>query len=193
MVVFGFNTDIGHGETVYHVQSEIRPRERLLQTQVFVRGLCLGTRLSPVDAVAGQATPLEQQLQARLRTQHCEVLESIRAGKIESLFAPAAGADLKLEWTSVEARPAEQVMALRFRVVANASPVAEAQVGGRLEVMGHEPAFLRSRSGPDGAFELQIPSDRQTLADATLLVQATHGGRTCRGKFRLRTPSRSCN
>ena len=43
-MIFGFNTDIRHDETVYHVQSEAREGEQLLQTQVFVRGRCIGTR-----------------------------------------------------------------------------------------------------------------------------------------------------
>src|ERR1700722_19120603 len=41
-MIFGFNTDIKHDGTVYHVQSEAREHELLLQTQVFVRGRCIG-------------------------------------------------------------------------------------------------------------------------------------------------------
>ena len=37
-MIFGFNTDIKHEETIYHVQSEAREADMLLQTQVFVRG-----------------------------------------------------------------------------------------------------------------------------------------------------------
>ena len=43
-MIFGFNTDIKQGDTVYHVQSEARESELLLQTQVFVRGRCIGKR-----------------------------------------------------------------------------------------------------------------------------------------------------
>lgn len=43
-MIFGFNTDIKHQDTVYHVQSEARESEQLLQTQVFVRGRCIGKR-----------------------------------------------------------------------------------------------------------------------------------------------------
>jgi hypothetical protein len=43
-MIFGFNTDIRHEDTVYHVQSEAREGEQLLQTQVFVRGRCVGKR-----------------------------------------------------------------------------------------------------------------------------------------------------
>ena len=43
-MIFGFNTDVKHGDTMYHVQSEARESELLLQTQVFVRGRCIGKR-----------------------------------------------------------------------------------------------------------------------------------------------------
>src|SRR5438132_13953109 len=46
-MIFGFNTDIKHNDTVYHVQSEARENELLLQTQVFVRGRCVGKRATP--------------------------------------------------------------------------------------------------------------------------------------------------
>ena len=41
-MIFGFNTDVKHEETIYHVQSEAREADLLLQTQVFVRGRCIG-------------------------------------------------------------------------------------------------------------------------------------------------------
>ena len=43
-MIFGFNTDVKHGDTIYHVQSEARESEKLLQTQVFVRGRCIGKK-----------------------------------------------------------------------------------------------------------------------------------------------------
>src|SRR6266849_1752887 len=46
-MIFGFNTDIKHEDTIYHVQSEAREGEMLLQTQVFVRGRCIGKRATP--------------------------------------------------------------------------------------------------------------------------------------------------
>ena len=57
-MIFGFNTDVKHGDTVYHVQSEARENELLLQTQVFVRGRCIGKRAtSYADKAAESASP----------------------------------------------------------------------------------------------------------------------------------------
>ncbi|MGA9529022.1 MAG: hypothetical protein WBS24_12990 [Terriglobales bacterium] len=51
-MIFGFNTDVRHDDTIYHVQSEARESERLLQTQVFVRGRCIGKRAISYAAIA---------------------------------------------------------------------------------------------------------------------------------------------
>ena len=53
-MIFGFNTDIRHEDTVYHVQSEAREGEQLLQTQVFVRGRCIGKRAIPYGSGAAE-------------------------------------------------------------------------------------------------------------------------------------------
>jgi len=42
MTIFGFNTDVKHADVVYHVQSEARQNDLLLQTLVFVKGQCVG-------------------------------------------------------------------------------------------------------------------------------------------------------
>src|SRR5258707_9797475 len=42
MTIFGFNTDVKLADVVYHVQSEARQNDLLLQTMVFVKGQCVG-------------------------------------------------------------------------------------------------------------------------------------------------------
>ena len=61
-MIFGFNTDVKHGDTIYHVQSEARESELLLQTQVFVRGRCIGKRATsyaskPSEAAVADTEP----------------------------------------------------------------------------------------------------------------------------------------
>jgi hypothetical protein len=51
-MIFGFNTDIRHADTVYHVQSEAREADQSLQTQVFVKGRCIGKRAVPYGSSA---------------------------------------------------------------------------------------------------------------------------------------------
>src|SRR5919108_5337035 len=84
-MIFGFNTDIKHGDTVYHVQSEAREGELLLQTQVFVRGRCVGKRaISYADKLTGGFS--DQQKEHILRDQHRLVLDAIRDGKLDTVL-----------------------------------------------------------------------------------------------------------
>ncbi|MGA7684610.1 MAG: hypothetical protein WCC32_11365 [Terriglobales bacterium] len=112
-MIFGFNTDIRHDDTVYHVQSEAREGEQLLQTQVFVRGRCIGKRAvswttaaasaaaqnatgAPAQsdpsanpgqsADANQSPSKDQDKEKLLRDLHREVLDAIRDGRLESVL-----------------------------------------------------------------------------------------------------------
>ncbi len=85
-MIFGFNTDIKHSDTVYHVQSEAREGELLLQTQVFVRGRCIGKRATSYADKASTPGFTDQQKEQILRDQHRLVLDSIRDGKLDSVF-----------------------------------------------------------------------------------------------------------
>jgi hypothetical protein len=85
-MIFGFNTDVKHGDTIYHVQSEARESEKLLQTQVFVRGRCVGKKAISYANSAAQAGFGDPQKEQQLRDQHRMVLESIREGKLENVL-----------------------------------------------------------------------------------------------------------
>src|SRR5260221_14464479 len=100
-MIFGFNTDIRHEDTTCHVQSEAREGEHLLQTQVFVRGQCIGKRAVPYSSSAEEGKNPQSANQDKdkdkdkdkekdkdrekmLREQQREVLDPIRAGKLDS-------------------------------------------------------------------------------------------------------------
>src|SRR5207302_1164057 len=75
LMIFGFNTDVKHGDTIYHVQSEARESEKLLQTQVFVRGRCIGKKAISYANSAAEAGLGDPQKEQQLRDQHRLVLE----------------------------------------------------------------------------------------------------------------------
>ena len=121
-VIFGFNTDVKFGTTVYHVQSEAREHDHLLQTQVFVKGRCLGKYAKSFADQAGQSDFSEEHLHDLLKAQHKHFVESARAGTIEQdidghegpFTAPAATAAAvpdtpaaPIEAAQVEATPDE--------------------------------------------------------------------------------------
>lgn len=77
-MIFGFNTEVVLGPTCYHLQSEFRARERLLQTQVFVSGQCVG-KVTKQPA----ANLTEADCQQALKEQHRAAVAAAREGKIE--------------------------------------------------------------------------------------------------------------
>ena len=109
-MIFGFNTDIRHEDTVYHVQSEARESERLLQTQVFVRGRCIGKRaVSYGSRMDKGVQSQDQEKEKMLRDFHREVLEAIREGKLDSILDKrdsaetlAAIKELDIQWINAD-------------------------------------------------------------------------------------------
>lgn len=82
-VIFGFNTDIKHESTVYHVQSEARQGERLLQTQIFVRGRCIGKKAASYADLVSRPEFSEERMHEMLKYQHRSTIDDLRNGRIE--------------------------------------------------------------------------------------------------------------
>lgn len=89
-MIFGFNTDVKHGDTVYHVQSEALPNTTTLQSTVFVRGRCIGKKSSSYADQVALADFSEQKMHELLKEQHRRVLEAIREGRVESVLTASA-------------------------------------------------------------------------------------------------------
>lgn len=86
MSVFGFNTDIRYGDTVYHVQTEAHESERSLQTAIFVRGRCINKVNSSYAQESAAPGFSEQQVHQLLTNQHKLVVNCIREGKLEAVL-----------------------------------------------------------------------------------------------------------
>ena len=89
-VIFGFNTDVKHADAVYHVQSEARQHELLLQTQIFVKGRCIGKRATSYARQADQPGFSEEQMHEMLKNQHRHFVAAAREGKLEVEFLETA-------------------------------------------------------------------------------------------------------
>lgn len=83
-MIFGFNTDVKYGDSVYHVQSEARVHDRLLQTQVFVKGRCIGKRATSYAEQFDLPGFSEQYMQMLLKEQHRFIVNAARTGNIEN-------------------------------------------------------------------------------------------------------------
>ena len=197
-MIFGFNTDIKHEDTVYHVQSEAREGEQVLQTQIFVRGRCIGKRAVPYASIAAneQATDQnpDQHKERVLRELHREVLDAIRDGKIDSILdkrdAPevlAAIKELDLEWTNANSVHATGSLMMNFRVTEGGAPVSGARLTLRFARPDAPPYYAQVLTNATGIAEMSVQVEEKALVDSSVVVQANVSGRTATRKFQLRS------
>jgi DNA-binding FadR family transcriptional regulator len=83
-MIFGFNTDVKHCDTVYHVQTEAHRSNHTFQSTVFVKGQCVAKKTGSY-AEASDAEQTDQQLHELLKEQHRQIVEAIRNGQIGEL------------------------------------------------------------------------------------------------------------
>ena len=196
-MIFGFNTDVKHQDTVYHVQSEAREHEHLLQTQVFVRGRCIGKLATPYQHGGQRDDASEKQLEQGLRAQHKSVLDAIREGRLEGVLGrpeqeiPKAPAGLKLQWTNADTLRSADGLTVKIRVTEGEVPVDGARVTARVKRPKGEPVYSQAVTDSSGTAELKLQVADPGLSDSDILVQATHGGRVVTRKFRLRRAARA--
>jgi hypothetical protein len=193
-MIFGFNTDVKHGDTIYHVQSEARESEKLLQTQVFVRGRCIGKKAISY-ATQGEAfgDPLgETKKEQQLRDQHRLVLEAIREGKLENVLdgadseALASVKQLDVQWENATSVHANRSLTMRLRVTEGDIGVASARLTFRFARPDAAPFYTQAVTDAAGGAEISVEVEESALPEASVMVQANHEGRTVTRKFALR-------
>ena len=192
-MIFGFNTDVKFEDTVYHVQSEARESELLLQTQVFVRGRCVGKRATPYGERHTEADFTDQQKEQILREQHRLVLDAIRDGKLDDVLdkrdtaeSLAAIKELDVQWLNSESVHANSQMVMQLRVVDGGIGVEGARLTVRFARPDAAPFYTQVVTDSSGNAEMKIEVSEDSLPDSSVLVQANHSGRTATRKFRLR-------
>jgi hypothetical protein len=192
-MIFGFNTDIKHEDTVYHVQSEAREGELILQTQIFVRGRCIGKRASSYAERMKEAAFSDQQKEQMLRDQHRVVLEAIREGKLDSVIdqreqpeALAAVKEFDVEWLNANSVHAGGALRMHLRVTEGGDGVEGARLTFRFARPDAAPFYAQVLTDAQGNAEMSVKVDETSLPDSSVLVQASHSGRTTTRKFRLR-------
>ena len=191
-MIFGFNTDVKHGDTIYHVQSEARESEKLLQTQVFVRGRCIGKKAISYAASAAQAGFGDPQKEQQLRDQHRLVLEAIREGKLDGVLdhaeseALAAVKQLDVQWENAASVHSESNLTMQLRVTEGGAAVSSAKLTFRFARPDAAPFYTQAVTDAAGNAAISIAVEESSLPDSSVMVQANHEGRTVTRKFLLR-------
>jgi hypothetical protein len=183
---------VKHGDTIYHVQSEARESERLLQTQVFVRGRCVGKKATSYASKSPDAQFSDTQKEQQLREQHRLVLDAIREGKLdEALDRPepevlATVKELEVEWLNSDSIHVDRNLTMQLRVTEGGAAASGARLVFRFARPGAAPFYTQAVADSGGGAEISIEVEEAALPDSSLLVQANFEGRTATRKFVLR-------
>jgi len=202
-MIFGFNTDVKVGDTVYHVQSEARKADQLLQTQVFVRGRCIGKKATSYAEHVGTTDFNDDRMHEMLKSQHKTILEAVRESRVEGILEKADsvripvaspssnGGELSLTWDNAHSVYKENNLHLLFTVTESGKPVTGATLISKFLVANSQepPIFSQATTDENGSADMKIFLDEAALADAAVLVQATLGEKHATRKFRLHRQS----
>jgi hypothetical protein len=192
MTIFGFNTDVKYADVVYHVQSEARQNDLLLQTLVFVKGQCIGKQAFSYAQELSHPGFSTEAMHELLKAQHKTVIDAIQQGQMSSVLGngnevqDVGGAGLSLQWKPPA--PAGEVSAIpvQFQVVdlGQAAVGAEIIVHGVIASDGLE--LARGNTDSSGAVELSIPLTEDVLSRGAVMVYASHQGKSATRKLRIK-------
>lgn len=190
MTIFGYNTDVKHADVVYHVQSEARQSDLLLQTLIYVKGQCVGKHTFSYAVKILQSDFSEAAMHELLKAQHRSVVEGLQEGRLDSVLIlrgeifDVGGSSLALQWSNPHEQAQGEKRKMRFQVLqeGQSAPGAELVVrSGRPEEPGAL-ATMRTDSSGQAEFELNFTH----LSEPAVIVTATRAGKSATRKFRFR-------
>lgn len=192
MTIFGFNTDVKIGDTVYHVQSEARQADMLLQTMVFVKGQCVGKRVVSYAQKSAQPDFSEQAMHEFLKTQHKTVLEAIQQGRVETILGTEASIQdvgeggLSLNWTNSTQTPESADVSMCFQVTEAGTAVSGAAVSVSASEPANAQAVATATTDMQGTATVTFSLTQQMVQDASVMARASYGGKSATRKFRFK-------
>ncbi|MGB2673051.1 MAG: hypothetical protein WA621_16795 [Candidatus Acidiferrum sp.] len=212
-MLFGHNTNVKVGDTVYHLQTEDRgTANALIDTTVYCLGRVLHRRthnyfdLLPLDVAR------EESLKKRIDEQHRSVAEEIRSGALLLVPPPShaqqnsttkekAGSaahssaspapPLALELVNAKSWLAGKRANLHVAVrkQQNGEAIARALVTARIDGAADVTEFS-TETGPDGHARLEFEMPRLAGAEPALVIEATQEDSKGHLKFQLRARPR---
>lgn len=191
-MIFGFNTDVKSGEVVYHVQSEARANDLLLQTQVFEKGRCIGKMASSYAERILQPDFSNEQMHELLKQQHKLMLDAVREGKHAGLFTgdgevqDVNGTGLAIKWLNSDSAYPKGEALLRLYVTDNRLPADGALVTSRLAFSIDAPIHSQAMTEPDGNTEIQLLIPDEPSPEIAVLIRAKFDEKSVTRKFRLK-------
>jgi len=191
-MIFGFNTDVKVGDTVYHVQSEARTADLLLQTIIFVRGTCIGKHGSSYAEQSSERNFSDQMIHELLKEQHRNVVQMVREGRLDEFLRSTAeiqdtqGTGLVLRWLNADAATGKQQFSMRLSVTNSGEAAEGALLTCRL-ARGDAPIHSQGVTEEDGTADLHVDlRGLDQYGEHVLLVRAKHGEKSATRQYRIR-------
>ena len=214
--MFGHNSNVKIGETLYHVQTEDRGTSHaIIDTMVYQSGRVLHRRSKSYGDLLPINAEREETLKQRVSAQHNAVLEELRSGalKLPQHVAPVAAAKPSAHGQQSDGKPsvdaallaaaASHSLALRLL---NASTwlagkratlqICVFQKSDGIRIAGAqvtariegaaEPAQFSTATGLDGSAQLAFDMPRLAGQECALVIDAAHGRDRASLRFQLR-------
>jgi hypothetical protein len=211
-MLFGHNTDVKVGGSVYHVQTEDRgTANALIDTTVYCRGRVLHRRTNNYIDLLPLDPSREESLRKRIDDQHRTVTEDIRSGALHLVPPPMPvreNSAAKLEgaaahsntWSApqlaLELINAKSWLAgkranlhVAVRKKQNGEGVAGALVTARIDGAADVTEFS-TETAADGQARLEFDMPRLAGADPALVIEASQADSKGQLKFQLKARPR---
>ena len=211
-MLFGHNTDVKVGETVYHVQTEDRgTANALIDTTVYCRGCVLHRRTNNYIDLLPLDPDRENSLKKRIDEQHRSVAEEIRSGALHLVPPPMSVEEkaaankaepaahshvvpapvLAIELINAKSWLAGKRANLHVAVLRkqNKEAVAGALVTARIDGAADVTEFS-TETGVDGQARLEFEMPRLAGAEPILVIEASQADSKGQLKFQLRARPR---
>jgi hypothetical protein len=210
-MLFGHNSDVKVGETVYHVQTEDRgTANALIDTTVYCRGRVLHRRTNNYFDLLPLEAQQEKLLRTRIDEQHRKVVEEIRSGALHLAPPPLPAQEIPGAKNIAHAAAhsnAEPGLALELinakswlagkranlhisvRKKQNGVVVPGALVTARIDGAADVTEFS-TETGPDGQARLEFDMPRLAGGEPALVIDATQADSKGQLKFQLRARPR---
>jgi hypothetical protein len=177
---------------VYHVQSEARQNDLLLQTMVFVKGQCVGKQAFSYAHEISHPGFSTEAMHELLKTQHKAVIDAIQQGQMNSVLGNGSdvqdigSSGLSLQWKAPAAAGDAPDLPVSFQVFDSGKPAVGAEIVVRGVIASDGLELARGVADDSGSAALSIALTEDVLNRGAVMVQATRGGKSVTRKLRVK-------
>lgn len=210
-MLFGHNSDLKVGTSVYHVQTEDRgTTTALIDTTVYLQGRVLHRRTNNYRDLLPLDNAREIQLRERIDAQHRAVADEIRSGALKLAEAPAASPasasaqkpaapsssvtpapPLNLELLNARSWLSGKRASLQIAVRQNqnGAGLSGAKILVRIDGSATKLEYS-AQTGPDGKAQVEFEMPSLNSHEAALVIEAAHGPANGHLRYQLRAKPR---